>query len=70
MKTTEALAPGAGILVKLGSVMVHAEELLSPDGHAFDRAALETLLADPELVEWREAMDAGAFLPVLRKDRS
>lgn len=55
------LQPPLALLVKLGSVAVHAEELLSPFGHQFDRTALETLLKDAELQAWVKEM--GAFLP-------
>lgn len=61
------LQPGVPLLVKLGSIAVHVEELLSPDGHNFDRVALAELLRDPEVVAWRESMDAMALLPVKRR---
>lgn len=64
----DPLAPPPTVLVKLGSVLVHADELLSAGGHAFDRAALEGLVRDPELVEWRAAADRLALLPVMRRD--
>lgn len=60
------MQPSAALLCKLGSVAVHSEELLSPSGHDFDRAALNTLLADTEVVEWLALMDAAAMLPVKR----
>ena len=60
------LDPSAGVLVKLGSIAVHAEEMLSPGGSHFDNAALDSLLADPEIVAWRKEMDALALLPVKR----
>lgn len=63
------LNPGVTLLVKLGSIAVHVEELLSPAGHNFDKVALEQLLADPEFVEWRRQMDSLAMLPVLRNKR-
>lgn len=49
------------LLVKLGSIAVHADEMLSPDGHAFDRTAIETLLKDPEVTAWIKKM--GVLLP-------
>lgn len=69
---TEALKPSATLLVKLGSIAVHAEEHLEnfrtrPDAALFDEQALKDLLADSEVVAWREAMDAMAFLPVKRR---
>lgn len=63
---TDPLKPTASLLVKIGSIMVHAEEFLSPKGHAFDKAALDGLLNDPEVVSWRKQMDAMAPLPLKR----
>lgn len=54
------------LMVKLGSIAVHADEMLSLDGHAFDRTALEALLRDPEVVAWVRSM--GALLPLKRKE--
>ena len=62
--------PPLALLVKLGSIMVHVEEASSVDGHEFDWVALRGLLADPEVLEWRKAMDAAGFLPKKRSDRS
>jgi hypothetical protein len=53
--------PPLSLLAKLGSIAVHAEEMLSPEGHAFDKTALEQLLKDPEVVAWIK--DMGALLP-------
>ena len=52
------------VLVKLGSIAVHAEELLSPEGHAVDKMALDQLLNDPDVKLWIKAN--AAFLPVKR----
>lgn len=60
------LAPALTVLIKLGSLAVHIEELLSPYGHSFDRSAIESLLTDPELKEWLVKMDKLAFLPKKR----
>jgi hypothetical protein len=53
--------------VKLGSLAVHIEELLSPDGHQFDKAAIDTLLADAEVRLWLTGMGSMGFLPIKRK---
>lgn len=37
MNIGDALKPSPMLLCLLGSIVVHAEELLSPDGHAFDK---------------------------------
>lgn len=60
------IRPATSLLCKLGSIMVHAEEFLSPKGHEFDRAALDQLINDPEVREWREEMERAALLPVKR----
>lgn len=54
------------VLIKLGSIAIHAEEMMSPKGHEFDRIALNGLLADPEIKQWLAAMDRLAFLPKKR----
>lgn len=61
------LAPPMSLLVKLGSIAVHAEEFLEPGGHEFDRTAMEQLLKDPEVLAWRKQMDALALLPKKRR---
>jgi len=58
--------PSVHLLIVLGSIAVHAEEFLSPKGHPVDQIAIEDLLRDPELIEWRAVMDKSAFLPVKR----
>ena len=63
----KALQPTPSLLCKLGSIAIHAQELTSPDGHQFDRVALESLLSDPEVKQWIAEMDAAAFLPKMRK---
>lgn len=60
------LKPNVTLLVKLGSIAVHAEEILSPKGHAFDKAALQTLFNDPDVKDWIAQMSAMAMLPVKR----
>ena len=58
--------PSVSLLVKLGSIAVHTEELLSPKGHDVDKHALNTLLTDTEVREWVKQMDKLAMLPVKR----
>ena len=59
--------PGLTLLVKLGSIIVHADELLSPDGRNLDKRIIQGLLADPEVKEWIASM--GPLLPVKRVSR-
>jgi hypothetical protein len=55
-----------GLLVKLGSIAVHTEEMLSPGVHAFDKVALEALLNDETVRLWLKRMDDAGLLPVKR----
>lgn len=64
---TKRTEPSLALLCKLGSIIVHAEEFMQPGGHDFDRTAMETLLADPEVRAWIDAM--GAMLPLKRSTR-
>jgi hypothetical protein len=52
------------LAIKLGSIAVHADEMLSPKGHHFDKVALEGLVQDVEVIAWVKKM--GALLPVKR----
>lgn len=71
---SDPLKPPLSLLVKLGSIAVHCEELLAPPrldkkrghvgGHEFDKTAAEQLLNDPEVKAWIKQM--GAFMPVKR----
>ena len=63
---SDPLNPSVALLIKLGSIIVHQEELLSPGGHTFDQHALDTVRNDPEVVEWLDTMTKMAFLPVKR----
>lgn len=54
------------LLVKLGSIAVHAEEMLSPGGHQYDMAAIRTLLEDEEVSQWLKQMTTLGFMPVKR----
>lgn len=54
------------LLINLGSIAVHAEEMLSPKGHDFDVHALRTNLENAEVKEFIAAMQKLAFVPVKR----
>lgn len=56
------------LLVKLGSLVVHTDEFLSPLGRPVDRTAVEQLLRDPEVTTWVAAMTKLAMLPVRRTE--
>lgn len=53
------------LAVKLGSIVIHAEEGVGPKGHSFDLAVLRTLTADGEVREWLDSFPPG-YLPVKR----
>ena len=53
------------LAVKLGSLVVHADEASGHDGHDFDMAAIRTLVDDYEVSEWIDDFDS-ALLPVKR----
>jgi len=50
---------------KLASVVVHADEMLSSDGHTVDKTALEQACRDPEVKAWIKRL--GPLAPVKRK---
>ncbi len=60
------LKPSAQLLIKLGSIIVHQQELSSANGHYMDKAALDSLLSDPEVIAWMKEMDSMALLPKKR----
>ena len=62
--TNDALKPSLTLLSKLGSIAIHAEEMLSPTGLYVDRISLEGLLQDAEVVSWLKEMKV--YLPVKR----
>ena len=63
----DPLKPSPTLLIKLGSAIVHLEEMHSPKGNVeFDMPAFRTVRNDPEVVEWFAAMNKMAFLPVKR----
>lgn len=58
--------PELGVLVKLGSIAIHVDEMLSSDGHLFDKVALQQLLNDSEVKDWLRAMDKMGLVPKKR----
>ena len=64
---TDPLKPSPALLCKLGSIIVHADELAHPGGHAFDLIAWNQLLGDPEVAAWIKAMDGMAMIPKKRR---
>jgi|SRR5882672_3466278 len=62
----DPLHPELRLLIKLGSAIIHTEEMISPAGHVYDLATLKALLTDPDIVGWLKQMDAMALLPKKR----
>ena len=50
---------------KIASVVVHADELLSPDGRHLDKIPLKQAMEDPEVRAWIKTL--GALAPVKRR---
>lgn len=64
----DTFAPPLQLLVKLGSLAVHADELTQPGAHEVDAVAIRSLLADREVDAWLVAMNNHGFLPLKRND--
>lgn len=62
----DPLKPSLPLLCNLASIVVHAEEAMSPDAHRFDVSALKSALNDPATKAWISAMTKLAFAPVKR----
>lgn len=52
--------------LKLGSLLIHCEEMLSPTGHTFDQHAIRGIVQDPEVVAFRDECAKMGILPVKR----
>lgn len=66
MNMVNALAPSAGLLCKIGSIITHVEEGAGENGHQFDWITVRQLMADPEVQAWLAHMGKMAMLPVKR----
>lgn len=64
MKLERWERPSLTLLIKLGSIVVHADELTSKGGHPFDLSVLRALIDDPEVAEWIKK--GGVYLPLKR----
>lgn len=66
----DALKPAPGLLCKIVSVLVHADEMResknNPHAHAIDEIALNSALDDAEVKEWVETMTKMAMAPIKR----
>lgn len=59
----DMMNPPPSLLCKLASVIVHAEEFMSPHGHEFDKEAFDQLLKDREVAGWLQQMTDAAMAP-------
>lgn len=64
-KTNIGVMVNWAMIAKLGSIAVHADEMLSPGGHALDRTVLTSLLEDTEVR--RFLVTHRALFPVKRR---
>lgn len=64
--TPNPLHPSPALLAKLGSAIVHADEVFGPAPNLADVAAFNAARHDPDVQEWIKAMTALAMLPVKR----
>lgn len=62
----DPLQPSMVLLITLGSLVVHIDEMISPNGHPFDVEAVKSLLTNQELKDWLKQMDRLALLPKKR----
>lgn len=60
------LKPDVGLLIKLGSIIVHYEEYNSSNGHFLDLQTVESLMEEEDVKEWFEGMSKMALLPQKR----
>lgn len=63
----DCLKPKTSILIKLGSIAVHADEATGKNAHEFDVTALRALLQDNEIIAWLKQMDEMALIPKKRE---
>lgn len=54
------------LIVKLASIIVHADEATSPNGHELDRQTIQALLTDPDVAELMETLNNMGLLPLKR----
>ena len=65
---TDCLHPEPSLLITLGSMIIHAEEFMSANGHPWDKQTFDTQLATPEVQAWIKQMNELALLPLKRNE--
>lgn len=63
----KALHPSQGLLCKIGSALVHADEYLGTDGREIDRKEFRARMDEAEVQQWIK--DMGVLLPLKRMER-
>lgn len=61
---SDPLKPEIPLLLKLGAIVVYADEFLSETGSNFDLRAIEGLLRNEDVQQWIK--DMRVFLPLKR----
>jgi len=69
MSDDDIYTPRVTLLVKLGSIAVHADEFTSDEGLPVDGSAIRSGLEDSEVKEWIKAMTKLGLLPVQRNQK-
>jgi hypothetical protein len=62
----DPLKPSISLLCKLGSLIIHTDEFLSPSGHPIDKCSIDNLMRDPEVKEWLKQMADNALIVLKR----
>lgn len=55
------------LLIKLGSLAIHVEEMFGSNGHQFDVEVIKTLLNDAEIRDFLDNPEMAVFLPIKRR---
>jgi len=66
-RSEKPMSISVALASKLATVVVHADELLSPDGRHVDKEALRIAATDPEVQEWIKSL--GPLAPLKRRSR-
>jgi hypothetical protein len=65
LETANWLTLTPALAVKIGSLIVHTDEYLSPGGHEYDGVAIKDLLSQDDVQAWLKSFPL-AMLPVKR----
>ena len=60
--------PPFGVLIALGSIIVHYEEFLET-GELLDKTVVDSLRNQPDVKEWFDEMNQATFLPLKREKK-